>query len=215
MKNIHIVTALSRLNLVHTLIEYYQEMDIIWHPVMFIDESVRVDRIIYELNWIQPHVLHSTFNPNMYTNGYIKKNAFIKEYPIINNDYYFILDDDDMIESEAVNKIKYMDDDVIFISMKRGHQIPQGLPAARQYPISMLEAKQENVRLGCISQQQYVVKGKVFKKLDFDVNDHCADGAMAVWLRDHYEVTYQPQLYALFNYFEEGRWNKENIIGGK
>ena len=213
MKNIHVVTALSRLNLVHTLIEHYARLDVVWHPVMFIDESVKVDRIIYELDWIQPHVMHQTFEPNVSKNGYMKKNAFIKDFPIINNDYYCILDDDDMVEKETIDKIRYMDEDVIFISMKRGHQVPAGLPEIRRYPISTLEAKVENVGLGRIGQQQYFVKGKIFKKLCFDVNDHCADGQMAIWLKEHYEIEYQPQLYALFNYFEEGRWNKNNIGG--
>lgn len=215
MKKIHIVTALSRLNLVSSLIKHYRGMDIIWHPVMFMDESVKVDRTIYDYNWIQPHIIHSTFEPNMFTNGYRKKNAFIDEFFIANEDYYCILDDDDMVEEATINAVKFMDDDVIFVSMKRGHHIPSNVPKERQYPISTLEARADNVGLGRIGQQQYIVKGKIFKKLNFDINSHCADGLMAIWLRENYEITYQPQLYVLFNYFEEGRWNKENNIGGK
>ncbi len=209
MRKIHIVTALSRLNLIEKLISHYKEMNIIWHPILLYDEYLLIDKFILENNsWIIPYIIFElSNNENSFRIGYLKKNLFIENNLHVDEDYYWILDDDDMVEKETVDYIRNLDDDVIFISLKRGDNIPDGVPPLRRYPIFQLIASPENIYIGNVSQQQYIVKGKIFKMLKFDIDNHAADGVVAVWLKSNFAVRYEPQLYALFNYFEKGRWN--------
>jgi hypothetical protein len=209
-KNIHIVTAFSRFYLLDKLIQYYEPMNIIWHPIVFASEEIGS----FNKSWIEPLVIPDSerkFN-GVFDVGYYKKNFFIQTVDINPDDYYCILDDDDGIEANVFEEIKNMDDDIIFISLKRGYNIPKDTIPERRYDISTLIAAPENVEIGKIGQQQYIVKGKIFKLLYFNEHDHCADGYAAIWLKENYSVKYEKNLYALFNYFEPGRWNQGTKI---
>lgn len=204
---IHVVTAFRRFHLLDTLIKHYEPMGVIWHPITFNNETVSYP----DKKWIEPFVIPYNENvKNFIDIGYHKKNEFIQQAKIIDDDYYIILDDDDMIESGVFDKIKTMNNDVIFISLKRGDKIPENAIPIRRYPTDTLIAHPDNIVLGGVSQQQYIVKGAIFKKVSLDVNDHYADGRIAMWLKENYTVSYEPDLYALFNYFEPGRWTKDN-----
>lgn len=76
------------------------------------------------------------------------------------------------------------------------------------YPTSTLVACPENVRVCSISTQQSFVKGKIFRGHLFDDEYHYSDGLMAVHHKnDGEQIRYEPDLYALFNYYEPGRWD--------
>jgi hypothetical protein len=109
-----------------------------------------------------------------------------------------------------------MDDDIIIISMKRGHNVPKDLPPFRRYPTYTLFAKPENIKLGEISAQQLFVKGNIFKTHYHNEESHCWDGEIAVHHKESGEqIAYRPDLYALFNYSEPGRWkNREKLFFG-
>lgn len=59
--------------------------------------------------------------------------------------------------------------------MKRGYRTPEKVDKLKQYGISALIAEPENVKVGKISKQQLVMKGHVFKKINFFEKLHYAD----------------------------------------
>lgn len=201
---VNITTAFYRVNLLNTIIDHYEPMDIIWHPVTFQSEAIEWP----DIDWIQPYIIPD--NPNVSKEvialGYYKNNAFIRSGLVNDDDYYICLDDDDMIEPEAVESIKKLDDDTIFISLKRGSNTPEVKEESRKYGTSTLIADPKNVSVGTVSKQQIVTKGKVFRRLNYLEHVHYADGILAVWLKQNFPIRYEPGLYAMFNYFEPGRW---------
>jgi len=194
-----------RHELKETLIEAYRPMGIVWHPIMFQDE-------VAEFNepWILPAIIPTDSKDcKSMMPGNFKRNWWIKNNEIIDGDYYVTVDDDDMYEPGVFDAIRQMDDDIVIISMKRGHSIPKDATEIRKYPTSLLYACKSNIKIGSISAQQSFVKGKIFKEHLFSEGNHCWDGEMAIHHRDDGEqIAYRPDLFALFNYYEPGRWNK-------
>lgn len=210
-KTIHIVTAFSRKHLYDTHVAVYGPMaGVIWHPIVFESE---IGLIGQSAPWIKPFVTPNPVRPlGWFDVGYHKKNMFFENADIIDDDYYIVLDDDDSIEPEAIALLKELDNDVVMISLKRGYHIPKDVIPERFYPVSTLIAHPDNVQIGMISNQQYVCKGRVYRTLKFDTSNHCADGEVAVWLKEHYPVRYEPAVYALFNRYEPGRWDNQPRI---
>ncbi|OPY74913.1 MAG: hypothetical protein A4E65_03690 [Syntrophorhabdus sp. PtaU1.Bin153] len=204
-KTIHIVTAFSRGHLFDTHVAAYGPMGVIWHPVVFESEK---DIVSSPFPWVRPFIIPDPVRPlGWFDVGYHKKNEFIKGAEIADDDYYMVLDDDDSIEPEAVEALKGMDNDIVIISMKRGYHIPRDVIPERFYPVTTLIASPDNVQIGMISNQQYITKGAIFKTLKFDTSEHCADGYVAIDLKERYPIRYEPTLYALFNFYEPGRWD--------
>jgi len=213
MPDIHIVTPFSRPENKDRLIEAYRPMNIIWHPIMFIDEMVDFDHQ-GQNTWIFPLVIpNEAASCKVKMPGCYKRNLFIKNIPIIDDDYYVTADDDDMYESEVFDTIRLMDNDVVIISMKRGHHIPDSASEERRYSTSTLIAKPENVMAGKISAQQSFVKGHIFKKYLHDETVHHWDGLLAEYhMNDGEQTVFMPNLFALFNYYEPGRWTDRTVI---
>ena len=204
MRQIHLVMPCSRPNLVATLANEYRKMSVVWHPITFQDEPA----VYPDEPWIHPVVIPmDNADCKVYMPGCFKRNWFIKMHNIVDDDYYVTVDDDDMYEPGVLNAVRLIDDSIVIISMKRGHAIPPGLPIQRQHKTWTLVAKPENVKLEHISAQQSFVKGWLFKEHPFMEDVFAWDGHMAI---HHYEsgesTTYRPDLFALFNYYEPGRW---------
>jgi hypothetical protein len=200
---IHLITPFMRHHLKATLIEAYGSMDILWHPIVFQDEHLEFDA-----SWIIPYVIPmnradcKTAMPQ-----YTMRNYWIQNNEIIDDDYYVTVDDDDMYESGVFDAVRRMNDDIVIISMKRGHFIPKDVIIIRRYPTRTLIAHPDNVRQGEISSQQSFVKGKIFKAHLFDDSSQFGDGDMAVHHKeDGEQIAYRPDLFALFNFYEPGRW---------
>lgn len=207
-KDIHLVIPFWRHENKEILINAYEPMGIILHPIMFWDEVVSFDE-----PWIQPVFIPKgkETGPKEMEIQNIKRNYFIDNCEIIDDDYYVAVDDDDMYEPNVFDEIKKMDNDVVIISMKRGDHIPDVHPI-RQYPTYTLYAEPNSVFVGMISNQQSFVKGSVFKKYLYDANGYCADGRLAVKRKENgEEIAYRPDLYALFNYYEPGRWDINSL----
>lgn len=204
--NIHLVIPFYRQENKNSLIELYRPMRAILHPIMFEDENTE-----WNESWIDPVVIpmkSSAVKGVVISN--FKRNWFIKNCPINDNDYYVTVDDDDSYESNVFDEIKKHDDDIVIISMKRGNHIPQGVNPLRKYCTNTLEAAPENVQIGEISGQQSFVKGHIFKAHLFDEQSGTWDGEMAEHHKESGEqITYRSDLYAKFNYFEPGRWDKD------
>jgi len=146
---------------------------------------------------------------------YTMRNHWIQNNEIIDEDYYVTVDDDDMYEAGVFDEIKKMADDIVIISMKRGYNIPTDAIPIRQYPTETLIADPDRICRGGISSQQSFVKGKIFRKHLFDDSSQFGDGDMAMLHQQEGEQTaYRPDLFALFNYYEPGRWEKRRLFFG-
>lgn len=208
MKQIHLIMPFMRHNFKGKLIEAYRPMGIIWHPIMFRDEATDFPNE----PWIVPYVpFIDSKEYAVLMPGNFKRNRFIFTQEIVDDDYYVTVDDDDMYEAGVFDKIKQMDDDIVIISMKRGHFMPIGVSEVRKYPTTTLYAHSDNVQIGSISAQQSFVKGKIFKAHLFNEDSHQWDGEIAVHHKGSGEqIRYEPDLFALFNYYEPGRWDDGN-----
>ena len=204
MKQIHLITPFLRHNLRNVLIEAYRPMGIIWHPIMFRNEVTDFNEF-----WIHPSIIPMNSKECLaLMPGCFKRNWFVRNYKIIDEDYYVTVDDDDMYEPGVFGAVKQMDDDIVVISMKRGQFIPVGVPEIRKYPATTLYAHQDNIQIGSISAQQLFVKGKIFKSHLFNEENHCWDGEIAIHHKESGEqIRYEPGLFALFNFYEPGRWD--------
>lgn len=207
--DIHVVIPFSRFYLKNRLIGFYKPMNIIMHPILFNDE-------ITDFNepWILPFIIPKTSPERDSFVGLHKLNYFISNAVIIDDDYYQVNSDLGMVEDNVFSEIKKMDEDVIIISLKRGYSIPSGIEQDRAYPTETLYAHPLDVRPGYIDGAQYIVKGSVFKKFLYNVKSRTSDGEIAVWLKDNYKLWYEPDLFALFHYFEEGRWDRTIDLRG-
>jgi hypothetical protein len=208
LKQIHLIMPFSRHENKETLTEAYRPMGIIWHPIVFEDEEKPFGE-----DWILPFIIpmHSS-DCKVKMPGTYKRNRWIEKNQIIDEDYYVTVDDDDMYEPGVFDAVKQMDDDIVIISMKRGNNCPDGVSLERRYPTDTLIANPGNVRIGEISAQQSFVKGKIFKQHFFNEGYHCWDGEIAIHHKEGGEqIAYRPDLFALFNYYEPGRWAPKKI----
>jgi GT2 family glycosyltransferase/predicted SAM-dependent methyltransferase len=197
--NIHLLMPFSRHHLWDKLIEDYRPMGVVLHPLVYDDEPLPK----CGEDWLIPFTSARTsgFNQSELLNRFIEL-AYIDD-----DDYYVSVSDDDMYEPRVFDKIREMDDPVVVISMKRGQNIPAGAYPA--YPTFTLCAVPQNVFVGGIGGEQIFMKGSVLKTIRFDeLNPSVADGILAVELKGRYPIRYEPDLYALFNYYEPGRWEE-------
>lgn len=210
-KQIHLVIPFWRKNQKNVLIEAYRPMGIHLHPIMFEDEDVG-----FREPWIHPVIIPmkaEAIKGQAVIPGNFKRNWFIEHEPIIDNDYYVCADDDDMYEDGVFKAVKKHDEDIVIISMKRGRTIPKNVTYLRRYPTNTLEAHPDHVKCGHISGQQSFVKGRIFRAHPFSLDSGAWDGEMAEHHKaDGEHIAYRPDLYALFNYYEPGRWDKAEKI---
>lgn len=204
-KQIHIVMPFSRPENMDKLIESYRPMNVILHPIMFDNELVDFP----DEPWIKPLMIPmSSTDCKVMMPGTKKRNLFIKNCEIVDEDYYLTADDDDMYEPNVFDEIKNMDSDIVIISMKRGHRTPKDVPTSRNYPTTTLFASPDNMKIGFVSAQQLFVKGHLFKSHLHNENTHCWDGELAEhYLESNEQITYRPDMFALFNYYEPTRWD--------
>lgn len=194
----HVITPVSRVDLLPRLIDSMKYFHIKWHWVW--GEA--------EYNW---WALNSAFSVPAFVDitaatvdaeldiCYAKINKFIQNRAIVDDDYYMFLCDDDMYPPFFFELLKYETADVIFVSMDRGQH-------NCIHPATKLIADPANVRVNQIGLEQMIVKGHVLKSLVFNAKSSKADGEMAMYLKANYKVAYRPYLFVLFNFFEKGRW---------
>jgi hypothetical protein len=205
---VHAVTAFSRWENLSFYLDNIPDTGVIWHPIFLEDECKKEYEECLNKPWIQKYTtrkLPINQNPCKY-----KLNMFLVEYDIVEQDKYFFMNDDDWFDTSIVQKIDAMDDDVIFVSMKRGHNSNGGHPSS---PLIV----SPDVHIGTIGIEQYFLKGKIMKQVrfrtDFDLSTGYpphrqgdSDGHLAEMLMKLYPVRYEPDLYVYFNYLEPGRW---------
>ena len=211
---IHLVMPFYRAGNLEKLIDAYRPMNVILHTIVFEDEYFNFSN--NEL-WIHGNVIFGMKSTDCKVQRpeCFKRNWFIKNCEINDDDYYVCVDDDDMYEPNVFNEVSKMDDDIVITSMKRGYQIPKDASPLRQYHTNTLIAHPDNVEIAKISGQQLFVKGKIFKEHLFDEESYIWDGPIAVHYKESGEqIAYRPDLFALFNYYEQGRWEKSKVSFG-
>ena len=201
MNNFHIIMAFNRPHMVDIYTEFFWPHNIVLHPIMR-------DNIVDwpNENWIKPITAPAVAEGTVDL-LYTKCNYFIETQPINDEDYYMFLCDDDSIEDNVIPAIKEMNDDVIFISMKRGYHIDYSRDPLSWHGTNTLYARPECVKVCNIGLEQFIVKGKILKEIRF--RDHnWADGYMCEYLKEHYSVSYREDLFSLFNFYETVRWTE-------
>ncbi len=196
-RKVHIIMAFSRHHLAQTLVDLYRPMNVVLHPMIFKDEAMFPIRE----GWIRPFV--ASVDRKDAGSLISLTNMFIENAKIEDDHYYCTMTDDDMYDPGVVDRLRELDNDVVVVSMKRGDNLVPGSP----YNTMTLVAHPNNMKIGGVGGEQIAIKGRIFKTLKFDEEDPCADGSMAVYLKDNFKVRYEPDLFVLFNYLEPGRWN--------
>lgn len=211
---IHIITPFTRTENKNFYIEKLKNLNIYWHVLLSTDHELCDDVEIKLSPWILVYKIDSEKLETFKYKNVEKINNFIKNDLIIDHDYYFILNDDDWLEDNFIEKLKKYNDDILFISMKRGHTLPhQPIQGTSIHGVNTLYPY-KNVGRGSIGFEQMIVKGHILKQMTF-IDHGESDGFMAEWLQKNFDVKYIQDIFIYFNYLEPGRWNtniKENII---
>jgi hypothetical protein len=179
-------------------------LNLLWHPIV-VDVGIFVESDI-----IKPLILDIKNKPENDQTNYWKLNEFIKSSAIDDNDYYWVINDDDYFSEHIPFSLSYCVSDVVFVSMMRGQCIPDDprLDAICCHPSYTLYAIPESVmpcQIGC---EQFIIKGKVLKTLKFDQNNPYSDGYTAVNLKNNFQCEYRRDWFVFFNWLQKGRWVK-------
>jgi hypothetical protein len=159
----HIIMPFSRKYTQEFYINELRKFNIIWHPV-----SEKPYDWPNE-DWIQPLVYDKT-GMEIVSSPYFAFRKFVEGFKIVDNDYYFMMSDDDFLEPDFFNKLRHrrkyhdhpnslIDTDFIIVSLMRGHHM---VPTSA-YPNDILLAHPSNMRLFWISMSQVIIKGKILK----------------------------------------------------
>ena len=128
-------------------------------------------------------------------------NEFLSSTKLDDETRYMILCDDDSVEEGFFDKIP--NKDVVITSMKRGDNV---LPNPHwKAPVDLI-AKPENMKIAFVAGEQCIVKGKILRNFRYGLNA-IGDGEMVLKIVNEFPVTYVPDTFVLFNYFEDGRYN--------
>ncbi len=137
-------------------------------------------------------------------------NAFISE-GLEPETQYMILCDDDSVEEGFFDMIP--DNDVVCVSMKRSDRAINHVVWSDyekqlghwENSVDVLIADPKNMHPGAVGGEQLIMKGKALRNFRYGLSN-IGDGQMAVKVAEEYPITYLPDVFVLFNYFEDGRY---------
>ncbi len=207
----HVITPLARYENLNKLISHLENKNIEWHIIT--DDDCKF-KLKFEQKWI-----HSYTCPNK-ENEFFKRcnyaiNWFLDNCPIIEEDMYCILNDDDAYESEFFNKISNeltnnsIDDEykgVIICSMERGDNIPENAIQLKKHPTYKLWATEDSMHVGGVGIEQILLKGKILKNYRIPLTSG-GDGEFIINILNNHKCFMMPHTNVWFNYFEPGRWS--------
>lgn len=208
----NVITPFSRIENLEKLTNHLRTKNIKWYIITDKDSNIKIN-----LNepWIQ-HFECPNINGTFYEKCNNAINWFVENHNLNEEEYYGILNDDDGYEDDFFVKLhKEVDksnlekkfNDLLIISMKRGHNIPMDAIPVRRHPNNTLIAAPHNMKVGGVGVEQFLIKGKHLKKHRIPLTP-TGDGSFISELVRTYGAMYLPEIYVLFNYFEPGRWNK-------
>lgn len=209
----NVITSLARFDNAKILLKHLAPHRIVWHVIMDDDNGCSLK---FDDQWVKTYLC-----PNKDTEFWARchnaLNWFLDTQEIKDNEMYCFMNDDDGYEPNFFQKIRETmaeverengsEPDVMIVSMKRGDNIPVVEPHRIAHHTTFLPAHPDNVRIGCIGLEQFIVRGKIIKNYRFP-HDICADGMLIMKLFKENGAVFAPYINALFNYFEPGRWNK-------
>ena len=188
---IHVITAYSRPENKDLLIKHL-EGKVNWTVLTDLDDKfpswVNVIKLYVEEGW-RPDM--SVFNQWL-------------DLGIEDETQYMFLNDDGFVEEPFWEKIP--DENIVIVSAKRGEHIPNLNKAFENTP---LIADEKNMRVGYVDLEQMIVKGKILKNYRFS-NNPMGDGILAESLVGHPDIVYLKDVFMLFNYLEDGRFDSFN-----
>jgi hypothetical protein len=198
---IHLLSPFMRHELLPTLISYLKDMDVIFHPIMTVEEGKSFAKDVPE--WVQPLI----DDIQAYAVAYEKINRFIDTQDIIDDDYYGFMGDDDMYEPGFFDQIKQETSDIIFYSLYRGDSIPECDPEKHPvFPIILRSIS--DIRVCNTGFCQYIMKGRILKQVRMRIDHKWGDGFFAETLREKFpdKIKIISDLFAFGNYFQPGRF---------
>lgn len=150
-------------------------------------------------------------------------NEFLNSNKLDPETQYMILCDDDSVEDGFFDKIP--DDDIVVTSMKRSDRAIRHVVwddwksqlGHWEESADILVAAPENMRIAGVGGEQLIVKGKILRNFRYGLSN-IGDGEMIMKVVEEYggtdrmadparsRITYLPDAYVLFNYFEDGRY---------
>ncbi len=161
--------------------------------------------------------------PNVLFNNFISETKVVEGKTVYANldpeTQYMILCDDDSVEEGFFDKIP--NEEVVCVSMKRSDRPVRHVIWADyekqighwEDSIDVLIADPKNMKVGCVGGEQLILKGKVLRNFRYGLSN-IGDGQMAVKVAEEYKITYVPDVFVLFNYFEDGRYESLKRIKG-
>ncbi len=139
-------------------------------------------------------------------------NEFLNSNKLDPETQYMILCDDDSVEEGFFDKIPNYD--VVLVSMKRSdreinHVIWDDWSKQLGHwenSVDILVADPKNLRIGAVGGEQLILKGKILRNFRYGLSN-IGDGEMILKVAQENTITYVPDAYVLFNYFEDGRYS--------
>jgi len=212
---IHVLTPFWRKHLIPTLIHYLESHNIEWYPLIAPNEQIDLEKDnlseLFNRKWIHPIIVSSIDRTP--GSGYKKFNNFLDTQEIIDDDYYCFMSDDDMYEPGFFDVIRKQTAKIIMCSMYRGNHYPKDKDYARHGSRPLIMSGPEDVRIRNVGQEQFIIKGSIFKENRWDLTASHDDGNYAIKLKDKYndEILFLPDLFVFFNYFQPRRYNIRQI----
>ena len=137
---------------------------------------------------------------------YFKANYFLMNTELMDNDWYGVVCDDNMLTKSVFSKLVQSDKDdkiSIFSELRGTNKVDVN-------PLVLL-AEKGNIGVYKTDLCQFFVRGSVYKKHIFDDTCSFADGSLIKSLVDKYQTAYYPKDYVYFNVLQPGRWSYRMI----
>lgn len=201
--NYHVITPLNRFENVGRLIELLEPQRITWHVIQ---DAERPYYIQFPQGWIRSSILVNEPG-TFYERCNRSINKWMDHHRWVDEDRYCILNDDDAYEPGFFDKLRAFDEEVLAVSMMRGHHIPAGVSGERAHGTDTLVADPSNMKVGRIGVEQMIVSGRILRTCRLPLTI-AGDGEMLTYIGATNPVKYVPDANVWFNYLEPGRWNQ-------
>lgn len=193
MNKINIIMPFSRLEYKHELIDMLIKLDI----TLFVIETAE------STDWGNHNWINRIISPNIpigYDPPYFKANYFIQNVEINDNEYYYFMGDDNLIDKNLIDNFKKCDTDVIFCSQYYNPEVTQIIN-----PLDF-----NTFKIGNCGWYQFCIKGSVLKNIKFEDTIWYADGIMMEYLYKHPNLTktYLPDVFIKFNGINKKWWER-------
>ena len=199
----NVITPLYRVENLRKLIPMLEKQGVQWHVIYDQDTPFQIS---FEQPWVHSYVCPNPEN-TFFTRCNYSINWMLDSFPPIEDQRYQILNDDDALEEDFIDKIDLHEGEVIIPSMERGNRTPPGVQAERAHGATKLVASPENVQIGGVGVEQMVISGRLLKGIRLPLHI-CGDGMMIEWTYKTHGAEFAPEANIWFNYFEPGRWDK-------